>query len=196
MALFLLGALFLNTDFLQAQSRSHGLVLNPSIGIQYHRRSIQFDEDSFKYSLKSFLLTIHSEFEIQAGLSVTAILGYSLTNYDDITFRRLPVSVQLDAEQIQSYIVGISVDKNIIRFNDFAISGIAQGIYNLGVRKEWNIPGLAVEGTVSGMPLWTNLKIGPKHKYTGFGSFFPYFFLGYDHLKGNFSMEETGEKDA
>ncbi len=61
----------------------------------------------------------------------------------------------------------------------------------MGTKKEWEIPDLIVDGTVEGDPSWIRASIGPIFTYRGFDSFYPYLYLNFNKLWGNFKMVQT-----
>ena len=86
--------------------------------------------------------------EIRTPLN--AILGYAMpgSSYDELTFRELPISVELDVGTIKGYLIGGEIRKSIIYATHLQIDVLGQFLYYTGTKKEWEIPDLAVDGTV------------------------------------------------
>lgn len=180
-----------------AQEQEEGFFQNISIrsgfGFEYFSRTITWDEDKYSSKLKSYFFTFNTEFELQNGLSMNAFLGYSLSNYDSLMFRKLPFSIELEAGEIGGFIFGGEIKKSVIRIKDLSVEGLGQFSYYLGTRKEWEIPGLNVTGTVEGKPSWIRVAVGPVFIYKGSDSFYPYLYLSYNKLWGTFKMDQTVE---
>jgi hypothetical protein len=200
--LFALSFPFMAFSQSQGISFSNGLRIKPGIHFEYFRRKMTWDDKKYSSDLKSYLFALNAEFEIQEGFSLHAIVGYSLSNFDTLVFRQLPFSVELDVGNIDGYVLGAEIKKNLIYFNDFEVGAYGQFIYYLGKEKEWDLPGLVVEGTATGKPTWMRASLGPVFTYTGFDSFSPYLRLCYNNLWGKFRMtqniqtlEGTEEKD-
>ena len=197
-ALFLAVLFFLIlpvTSYSQTQeiSYSNGLRINTGAHIEYFARDLTWDEEQFTSELKSTILALNFEIEINEGFSISALAGYALSNYDSLIFRQLPFSVELDAGNIQGYIFGGEVRKSLFQVNDFEIGVYGQFIYQLGKEKSWDIPGLSVAGTVTGKPTWMRASAGPYIKFTGFAYFSPYMAVGYNNLWGKFEMKQKIE---
>jgi hypothetical protein len=113
------------------------------------------------------------------------------SSYNELTFRELPISVELDVGTIKGYLVGAEIKKSLIYAKDLRVDVLGQFFYYMGTKKEWEIPDLAVDGTVEGEPSWMRASIGPIFTYSGFDSFHPYLYLNFNKLWGNFKMVQT-----
>lgn len=173
----------------QAQSIKSG------VGFEYFSRTISWDDNQHSSKLKSNFFTLNIEFEFKKGLSLGVILGYSFSTYNELAFRELPISVQFgeDSESIGGYVLGLEIKKSIISAEKLRIDGLAQFFSSFGIKKEWEIPDLVVEGKVEGKPSWMRIAVGPVFTYTGFGSLSPYLYLNFNKLWGKFKMDETIE---
>jgi len=108
-----------------------------------------------------------------------------------LTFRELPFSVELNVGTIRGYLVGAEIKKSLIYAKDLRIDLLGQFFYYMGSKKEWEVPDLAVEGTVEGDPSWMRASIGPIFTYRGFDAFYPYLYLNFNKLWGKFKMVQT-----
>jgi hypothetical protein len=182
--------------FSSAQEQEQGMLrtisITAGIGYEFFSRTITWD-DEYSSQLKSSFLTFNTEFEFGKGFVFGAILGYAIpgTSYKELTFRKLPISVELEVGSLKGYIVGTEIRKRFMYARDLQVDVLGQFFYYMGEKKEWEIPDLAVEGTVEGDPSWMRVSIGPVFTYAGFESFCPYFYLNFNKLWGKFKMVQT-----
>jgi hypothetical protein len=195
-ALFLAALFFLylpELAFSQAQdiSFSSGLRIKPGAHFEYFLRKLTWDDKQYTSELKSYIFALNTEIEINEGLSISALVGYTLSTYDSLIFRQLPFSVDLEAGNIGGYILGTEIRKSLYYANDFEFGLHGQFIYQIGKEKNWDIPGLSVTGTVTGKPIWMRASAGPYLKFSGLESFSPYLAVYYNNLWGKFKMKQT-----
>ena len=185
------------TRFSSAQDQEEGMFravsITPGIGFEFFSRTITWDDGQYTSKLKSSFFTFNTEFEFGKGFFINAILGYAMpgSSYDELTLRELPISVELDVGTIKGYLVGAEIKKSFIYAKDLQIDVLGQFYYYMGSKKEWEIPDLAVDGTVEGDPSWMSASIGPVFTYRGFDSFYPYLYLNFNKLWGKFKMLQT-----
>jgi hypothetical protein len=183
--------------FSSAQDQEEGMLravsITPGIGFEFFSRTITWDDDQYTSKLKSSFFTFNTEFEFGKGFFLNAILGYAMpgSSYDELTFRELPVSVELDVGTIKGYLIGGEIRKSIIYATHLQIDVLGQFFYYTGTKKEWEIPDLAVDGTVEGNPSWMRASIGPVFTYSGFDYFHPYLHLSFNRLWGRFKMVQA-----
>lgn len=185
------------TRFSSAQDQEEGMFravsITPGIGFEFFSRTITWDDDQYTSKLKSSFFTFNTEFKFGKGFFINAILGYAMpgSSYNELTFRELPISVELDVGTIKGYLVGAEIKKSLIYAKDLRVDVLGQFFYYMGTKKEWEIPDFAVEGTVEGDPSWMRASIGPVFTYSGFDSFYPYLYLNFNKLWGKFKMVQT-----
>ena len=175
----------------QGLSDTNGLRISPGAHFEYFNRKLTWDDKQYISDLKSMIFGLNIEIAINEGLSASALAGYALSNYDSLTFRQLPFSVELEAGNIGGYVLGGGLRKSLVITNEIEFGLHGQFIYQLGKEKTWDIPGLSVTGTVTGKPTWMRVYAGPYFKYKGFESFSPYLSVDYNNLWGNFQMKQT-----
>lgn len=178
-----------------AQERNlfNAVSISPGIGFEYISRTINWDDDRYTSKLRSNYFTFDTEIELHGGLFIRTVFGFTTANYESLAFRRLPVSVQLGEEIgfIGGYLLGAGIKKSIIQSEDLRIDLLGQFFYGIGRKKEWEITGLSIEGSLEGRPNWTNVTVGPVFTYTGFDTFFPYLYVNFNKFWGRFRMDET-----
>ncbi len=172
-------------------SFSSGLRIKPGARFEYVSRKVTWDENSQTLDLKSKIFALNLEFEINDGFSVSGLAGYALSDYDILTFRGLPFSVELPADEIGGYVFGAEVRKSLFYTNDFEVGLYGQFLYHIGKEETWDIPGLNVTGTATGKSTWQRASAGPYIEYTGLESFSPYMAVCYNRLWGKFEMQQT-----
>ncbi len=185
--------------FSSAQDQEEGMLravsITPGIGFEFFSRTITWDNDLYTSKLKSSFFTFNTEFEFGKGFFLNAILGYATpgSNYHELAFRELPFSVELRNPHatIKGYLIGVEIRKGLIYANTLQIDVLGQFLYYTGTKKTWEIPELAVDGTVEGTPSWMRASIGPVFTYTGFDYFYPYLRLDFTKLWGKFKMVQT-----
>lgn len=192
-----LAALFIlslpNYSFPQSQevSFSDGLRIKPGAHFEYFARKVTWDETSQILDLKSTIFALNLEIAINDGFSVSAIAGYSLSDYDSLIFRELPFSIDLDVGNIGGYIFGGEINKSLLYVSDFELGLFGQFLYHIGREENWDIPGLNVTGTVTGKPTWMRASVGPYIKFMGLDPFSPYVAACYNNLWGRFELNQT-----
>ena len=185
------------TRFSTAQDQKEGMLravsITPGIGFEFFSRTITWDDGQYTSKLKSSFFTFNTEFEFGKGFFINAILGYAMpgSSYNELTFRELPISVELEVGTIKGYLVGAEIKKSLVYANNLRVDVLGQFFYYMGTKKEWEILDLAVEGTVEGDPSWMRASIGPVFTYKGFDSFYPYLYLNFNKLWGKFKMVQT-----
>jgi hypothetical protein len=177
----------------QAQERRllNAVSISPGIGFEYFSRTINWDDETSTSKLKSHFFTIDTEIEFPNELFFRAVLGFSSSKYDSLIFRELPLSIELDVGNINGYILGADVKKSLVHSEAMRIDVFGQFFYGLGKKTEWEIPGLAVEGSVEGKPTWMRVSVGPVFTYTGLNSLYPYLYLSYNTLWGKFNLDQV-----
>ena len=173
------------------ETLSEKKAIRAGLGFEYLKQTISWDDDSQESSLKSSLITLNGSIEIMRGFTVGAFVGYAFSNLDSLVFRKLPISLELDAGSISGFALGGQACFTLFRSYDFEISVNGQYIYYAGGKKEWEIPGLSVDGTAVGKPKWQRARIGLSFNYKGFDYFYPYVTVYFNRLRGNFEMQET-----
>ncbi|MDH4258204.1 MAG: hypothetical protein OEV50_05270, partial [Candidatus Aminicenantes bacterium] len=176
--------------YAREQNLFNAVSITPGIGFEYFTRTINWDDEHIS-KLRYRFMTIDMEVELQRGISIRAVLGYSSSNYDALTFRELPVSLELDVGYIKGYILGANVKKSLVQSEELKIDASAEFFYCIGSKNEWEFPpDFVVAGSAEGRPTWMRASIGPVFTYTGFESIYPYLYLSFNKLWGKFRMEE------
>lgn len=188
--LFTLNLTCLSLAQYEPHEQTQKITLKPSLGFEYSSRTINWEEKKYHSKLKSYLIYLSMGVEIQEGFLLNVIVGYNSSNYEGMTFRQLPFSIELGDKALGGFLFGGGIEKTIISHEDFEISLLGQFFYSIGFKKEWTITTLNVDGTVESKYNWIEAFIGPVFKYTGFDYFFPYLFVNFTTLRGTFKANE------
>jgi len=168
-----------------------GMIFGAGVGAEYFSQTISWDDDTQKSSMPTFLITLNADVEIIDGLILGAIVGYASSKFNDMVFRQLPVSLEYQAGSIGGFAFGAEAQYTFFSTYDFDISAVGQYLYYSGATKEWDIPGLAVEGKAQGKPKWTRAVLGLCIEYTGFDYLYPCLTAAYSPLSGSIAMDES-----
>jgi hypothetical protein len=180
---------------------SDGKKWSAGLGFEYFKSTISWGDDNLVSPLKSYLMTFHISYEILDGLYLGGIIGYASSDFESLTFRQLPISLVLDKGSIGGMLIGGEATYTFYETDSFDFSVLGQYISYNGGQKQWDIPGLAVDGTATGKPKWTRFAIGGSFRYTAADPFLPFLNIGYSSLSGTYTMEEsiqslTGEEET
>ena len=160
------------------------------LSAEYFNLTIGWDEELNTSKLKSYLFSTNTGIYILDGFSIHFILGYSLSNFDDLIFRQLPFSIKLGVGEIEGLLVGSEINKRLFYLAGYEISLQGQFVYYHGFNNEWEVPGLNVDGTVVGSPIWIRAQIGPKIRYKGLNNVYPFISAIYNKLWGTFTVDQ------
>jgi hypothetical protein len=178
-----------------SQTESEGLMqkinFGAGVGLEYFSRTVSWDDDTQKSSMPAFLITLNVEAEFTDGFTLGIMVGYISSKFNEMVFRELPISIEYDAGAIGGFALGAEAKYSFFNSYDFAISAIGQLLYYSGGTKEWDIPGLNVEGRARGKPKWIKPVIGLSFEYKGMDYFYPYLNVAFSPLSGSFKMDET-----
>jgi hypothetical protein len=175
----------------QDVSFSNAFKIKPGAYFEYFARDVTWDEKQHTSELNSYIFALNIELEINEGFSVSALAGYTLSNYDSLVFRKLPFSVELDAGDVGGYIFGAEARKSLLYTNSIEFGLYGQFIYHNGKEKNWDIPGLNVSGTLTGKPTWMRAVVGPYFRFTSLRSFTPYLAVFYNNLWGKYEVNQA-----
>lgn len=170
----------------------------PHISAEFLSQKIRWDEESLINPvreeditrLKSFLLTLSITIKFSESLSVSPFVGYSLSNFDALTFRELPFSVELDTGYKNGLLFGTELRGDFFSLNHFTLSGQGLFHYCLGLNKTWEIPTVNTPGTLEGKPDWMRINIGPILTYKGIQYLYPYAGISFNRVWGKYKASQ------
>lgn len=159
---------------------------------EYFKRTLTWDantEDTSK--INSTLFTFLPGIEINNRFYLRGIIGYTLSNFDAITFRELPISVEMETGSLGGLLFGGELEIFMFETGDIEIAGKAQYVYYSGSEKTWEVPGLNVDGEVTGKAKWNRIQAGLTLTYVGLGNMYPYISAAYNNLSGTYTLNQT-----
>jgi len=191
--IFALFLAFAPVAFGQARPSSGTSSFHPGLELTYGSRTVGWTEDGQEVTSKmsSLLASLVLEYEIQPGFVLAARVGYTSTSFDGLAFRRLPFSIELEAGGIGGLLLGVDAEKALVAGETYSVDVVGQFAASLGFNKKWDIPGLAVEGSVEGKPTWMKASFGPVLAYRGWEGVTPFLYPRLDYIWGKFKLDET-----
>lgn len=181
-----------------AQETVSKIPFTPGLSFEYFSRTVSWDpdpttnEDRYSSRLPSLLGLLHLDYQIRKGSLVGVLFGYSLTDFEGLVFRQIPISVRYQAGSIGGFLVGADLGQDLIRSGYFEMKAIAQFVIYFGSTKNLEITNLNTGGTLDAKPdYWLRAQIGPVLSYKGFEYFSPFLRVTYDKVWGKFSVIET-----
>jgi hypothetical protein len=166
------------------------LKINPGLGFEYFTKTIEEEGAGSATDLKTYMIHLRAGLIIREGFEVSAIVGYAFSDFNGMTFRNLPISVELQAGEMAGFIIGGEAKKSIFFMRDFGLDLFGQFVYYLGKKETWEVPGLSVEGSAEGKPSWMRGQVGPVISYFGINYLYPYIKICYNRLWGKFKMTQ------
>ena len=179
--------------FGQDRPPSNASSFRPGLEFEYGSRTVGWTENGQDVTSKAsfWMASFVLEYGIQPGFSLAARVGYSSTAFDELTFRQLPLSIELEAGGMGGLVLGADLEKSLYSGEAYHLDVVGRFLASLGINKEWDIPGLAVEGTAQGKPTWMNASFGPVLTFRNWAGIAPYIFPRLDYFWGQFKLEET-----
>lgn len=178
----------------QYQPGLGGSRLSAGFSLGYLTRTLDAGEGASETApeLTSVLASLVLRYDIKPGFTLAAHVGYSSSAFDGLVFRRLPFSVDFgqDAGRVGGILFGAEIEKSLLGEGPVGLGIAGQFFASLGLRKEWNLPGLAAEGSVKGKPVWMRASIGPVLSYRGWTGITPFLFPRFDYLWGTFELDQ------
>jgi hypothetical protein len=191
--LLILFLIFTPAAFGQARPPAEGSSFHPGIELEYGSRTVGWTEDDQEATSKmtAFLASFVLEYRIQPGFVLAVRIGYASTSFEGLVFRRLPLSIELETGGMSGLLLGGDVKKSLVAGEAYSLDIVGQFFASLGFSKKWDIPGLAVEGSVQGRPTWMRASFGPVLAFKGWQGITPFLYPRFDCVWGQYKLEET-----
>lgn len=174
-------------------SGNSGFRAGLSLGYLSRAFDLNGEDQDTAPKMTALLASLILEYEFQPGFSLAAHIGYSSSNFDSITFRKIPFSLEIDADsgRLGGILLGAELKKSVLGGASFTVDIRGQFFASLGFGREWKLPGLAVEGSAKGKPTWMKASAGPVLTYRGWEGVTPFLYPSFDYLWGSFEFEEA-----
>jgi len=159
---------------------------------EYFKRTLTWDANTEDISkINSTLFTFLPGIEINNRFYLRGIIGYTQSNFDAITFRELPISIEMETGGLGGLLFGGELEVFMLETGDIEIGGKAQYVYYSGSEKIWEVPGLNADGNVTGKTKWNRIQAGLTLTYVGLGNVYPYISAAYDNLSGTYNLKQA-----
>ncbi len=179
------------TQLAPGQFRLESQSFKLGIRSEYFSRTLSSEVEEEKPQLAAYLINLALRYDLRAGFSLAILLGYASSNYQDLIFRQVPFSIDFEGSGISGFVVGAEVEKSLLSQNNLEVDFLCQFLACLGIKKEFDIPDLAVPGSIKAKPSWMRAAVGPVFMLTGWEGIRPYIYPCYNYLWGTFSMDQT-----
>ena len=154
-------------------------------------RTVVWKGDAAASRIQANLVSARAELGFGKGILVSLSAGLALTDFEDLTFTSLPISLQYGAPPLKGFSLGAEAVAPLLKFSDFEISGTGRLVYSFGMSKTWPLEGFAVEGKAAGSASWAEAALGPRVTYVFSGRVVPYLEICVRWLGAGFKMTET-----
>jgi hypothetical protein len=170
---------------------TQNLAVKAKAGFEYFGRTISWGDTDETAQLSALLFTFRPRLILSDRVSLGAVVGYGLSDFDTVTFRELPLSVELETGKIGGWLFGAELEAAIWETGNFEIGAQAGYVIYKGKEDSFDIPGLAVTGDLATEPQWQRIRAGLKVTYIPVAYFYPFARISYDHLWGQFDVQQT-----
>jgi len=191
--IFLLLAWTVPADGQETTGLIKELSLRPTAGFEYFKRAISWDESDEVEDitkLKSSLFTFRLALELNQRISLAGIFGYTLSDHGTVFNRELPLSLELSEGNTGGLLFGGELAAMLVETGDFEIGLRGEYVFYNGKQESFEIPGLAVDGSVTTKPKWQRIHAGLQLTYIRYASLYPFVRLAYDELWGKLKVDE------
>jgi hypothetical protein len=172
-----------------AESKIRMSMVGPNY--DHFTRTVVWDGDPASSRIVSNLLSARAEFGLAKGMTFSLSAGLSLTDFKDLAFTNLPISLEYGAAPMTGIVLGGEFEAPLSKFGDFEIRAAGRFVSSFGMSKTWPLEGFAVEGQAKGRVNWMEASAGPRVAYLFFGKFVPYVEVSARWLTAGFRMDET-----
>lgn len=157
----------------------------------YFTRTVVWEGYAASSRITASLVSARADFGLAKGVTVSLTAGLSLTDFRDLAFTALPISLKYGAAPIKGLVVGAELEAPVLAFGDFEIKAAGRFLSSFGMSKTWPLEDFAVDGQAKGRTNWMEASAGPRLAYLFFGGFVPYLEVSARWLTADFRMDET-----
>ncbi|MFO7867392.1 MAG: hypothetical protein R6V02_11375 [Candidatus Aminicenantes bacterium] len=166
--------------------------IKTSLGFEYFQRTVSLGENTDNTTeMKNMIFHLGADYYFQENISMGVFIGYALSSFEQVIFRELPFSLQLNKENLTGILTGARFSAGSLHLSQFELKGSGQFVYFIGSEQNWDISGLAEAGDAAGKSDWMRVAAGPVIWYTEPLLFSPYLAVQFNYLWGTYSMEES-----
>ncbi len=169
--------------------------LRLGLRVDYFSQAVSWDDRGGESTsdLNAALAAAALQFRLGRDSWVSLLVGYGSSDVSGLMFRGLPFSIDYQAGAGGGLGLGGEFDLTMVTGRRFRLSAQGEVIAFLGSSRKWDIPGLAVAGTLEGKPTWVRARVGPMLAFGDGSQMRPYIFPFFHYLGGSFEMRESIE---
>lgn len=164
-----------------------------AVGLNFENltRTVVWKGDPAAARIAGNLIAARADLGLAKDILISFSAGIVLTDYRDLSFAGLPISLAYDASPLLGLSFGAEVVAPLAKFSEFEIAGTGRIVYSFGMSKTWPLEGFAVDGTAEGRSSWLEAAVGPRLTYRQFKGVAPYLEVALRWLGASFRMTET-----
>jgi hypothetical protein len=176
---------------LAAGSKSRSV--SAGILFDHFSRTVVFEGDADASRVLANLISARAGFDLGHGLALSLTAGLSLSDFDALTFRDLPISLEFGSGALKGFVLGVELEGILFNFGDFEIEAAGRFVSSFGLARTWPLEGFAVPGESKGKASWIEASAGPRLAYRLSEDFVPYLEVAARWLRVDLRMDETLE---
>jgi hypothetical protein len=161
------------------------------LGFENFTRTVVWSGDEASSKITASRVAARANLELGQGLVLSLSAGLSFTDFENLTFSSLPISLEYGGSPVTGFTLGAEIAAPLKKFGDFEIGVAGRFVYSFGMSKTWPLEGFAVEGEAGGGPNWMEVAAGPRLAYLMFNRVRPFIELSARWFWAEFRMTET-----
>jgi hypothetical protein len=163
------------------------------LNFDHFSRTFVWDGDTGSSRLRASLVSARADLGVGKGLTLSLSAGLALTDFDDLAFETLPITLEYDASPMKGLVLGAELEALLLKSGQFEIKAAGRFVSSFGMSRTWPLEDFAVEGQAKGRSNWMEASAGPRLTYLLSDAFVPYLEVNARWLRADFRMEETLE---
>jgi hypothetical protein len=177
----------------QTRTEPPGSRLRLGFRVDYFSQAVRWDDLNGESTsdLKATLAAAVLQFRLGRDSSASLLVGYGSSDVSGLMFRQLPFSIDYQGNAVGGLTLGAEFDFALAAAPRVRLSAQGEVIAFLGSSRKWDIPGLAVAGSLEGKPTWVRARVGPMLAFGGESRVKPYLYPFFHYIWGNFEMRES-----
>ncbi len=141
--------------------------------IEFLGRTLAWEGEEAPSRMTGPALSVRQDIRIDEGLAFSLSAGFALSDFDELVFRGLPISLEYGSGAMPGLVLGAGVRSRFLRIGDIAIGGAGRMAAVWGLAKKWPMEGFAVPGDSTGRLSWAEGSVGPYLSLDRSGKFVP-----------------------
>ncbi|OGD17904.1 MAG: hypothetical protein A2W03_17910 [Candidatus Aminicenantes bacterium RBG_16_63_16] len=179
----------------QPNTERPGSGMRLGLRVDYFSQAVSWEDTGGESTsdLNSALAAAVLQFRFGRDSEASFFVGYGASDINGLTFRALPFSVDYQAGAGGGLALGTEFDFALAAGRRARVGLQGDVTAFLGSSRKWDIPGLAVAGSLEGKPTWVRARVGPVLAFGSETQIRPYLFPFFHYVWGNFEMSEAIE---